>query len=210
LAYCNKNTIMVKHTGLIEKIEKKYQIVLASQSKRRQQLLSDLGFSFTIVDTLDIDESAPNNLNYIETAEYIAHKKASTIKDKISKNQLVITCDTIVVHNNKIIGKPKNRDEAVMFLKTLSDSKHEVVSGVCILGYDKYKLFHDITTVWFDKLTDSDINYYVDKYKPYDKAGAYGIQEWVGMVGILKIEGSYFNVMGLPTQKIYKELAEFL
>ena len=186
---------MVKHTGLIEKIEKKYQIVLASQSKRRQQLLSDLGFSFTIVDTLDIDESAPNNLNYIETAEYIAHKKASTIKDKISKNQLVITCDTIVVHNNKIIGKPKNRDEAVMFLKTLSDSKHEVVSGVCILGYDKYKLFHDITTVWFDKLTDSDINYYVDKYKPYDKAGAYGIQEWVGMVGILKIEGSYFNVM---------------
>ncbi|MGI6478645.1 MAG: Maf family nucleotide pyrophosphatase [Salinivirgaceae bacterium] len=201
---------MVKHTGLIEKIEKKYQIVLASQSKRRQQLLSDLGFSFTIVDTLDIDESAPNNLNYIETAEYIAHKKASTIKDKISKNQLVITCDTIVVHNNKIIGKPKNRDEAVMFLKTLSDSKHEVVSGVCILGYDKYKLFHDITTVWFDKLTDSDINYYVDKYKPYDKAGAYGIQEWVGMVGILKIEGSYFNVMGLPTQKIYKELAEFL
>ena len=201
---------MVKHTGLIEKIEKKYQIVLASQSKRRQQLLSDLGFSFTIVDTLDIDESAPNNLNYIETAEYIAHKKASTIKDKISKNQLVITCDTIVVHNNKIIGKPKNRDEAVMFLKTLSDSKHEVVSGVCILGYDKYKLFHDITTVWFDKLTDSDINYYVDKYKPYDKAGAYGILEWVGMVGILKIEGSYFNVMGLPTQKIYKELAEFL
>ncbi len=201
---------MVKHTGLIEKIEKKYQIVLASQSKRRQQLLSDLGFSFTIVDTLDIDESAPNNLNYIETAEYIAHKKASTIKDKISKNQLVITCDTIVVHNNKIIGKPKNRDEAVMFLKTLSDSKHEVVSGVCILGYDKYKLFHDITTVWFDKLADSDINYYVDKYKPYDKAGAYGIQEWVGMVGILKIEGSYFNVMGLPTQKIYKELAEFL
>lgn len=201
---------MVKHTGLIEKIEKKYQIVLASQSKRRQQLLSDLGFSFTIVDTLDIDESAPNNLNYIETAEYIAHKKASTIKDKVSKNQLVITCDTIVVHNNKIIGKPKNRDEAVMFLKTLSDSKHEVVSGVCILGYDKYKLFHDITTVWFDKLTDSDINYYVDKYKPYDKAGAYGIQEWIGMVGILKIKGSYFNVMGLPTQKIYKELAEFL
>ncbi|HOG20123.1 MAG TPA: Maf family nucleotide pyrophosphatase [Salinivirgaceae bacterium] len=201
---------MVKHTGLIERIEKKYQIVLASQSKRRQQLLSDLGFSFTIVDTIDIDESAPNNLNYIETAEYIAHKKASTIKDKVSKNKLVITCDTIVVHNNKIIGKPKNRDEAVMFLKTLSDSKHEVVSGVCILGYDKYKLFHDITTVWFDKLTDSDINYYVDKYKPYDKAGAYGIQEWIGMVGILKIEGSYFNVMGLPTQKIYKELAGFL
>lgn len=201
---------MVEHIGLIEKIEKKYQIVLASQSKRRQQLLSDLGFSFTIVDTLDIDESAPNNLNYIETAEYIAHKKASTIKDKISKNQLVITCDTIVVHENKILGKPKNRDEAVMFLKTLSDSKHEVVSGVCILGYDKYKLFHDITTVWFDKLADSDINYYVDKYKPYDKAGAYGIQEWIGMVGILKIEGSYFNVMGLPTQKIYKELAGFL
>ncbi|HPW66665.1 MAG TPA: Maf family nucleotide pyrophosphatase [Salinivirgaceae bacterium] len=201
---------MVKHTGLIEKIEKKYQIILASQSKRRQQLLSDLGFTFTIVDTLDIDESAPINLNYIETAEYIAYKKASTIKDTIGKNQLVITCDTIVVHDNQIIGKPKNRDEAVIFLKALSDSKHEVVSGVCILGYDNYKLFHDITTVWFDILTDSDINYYVDKYKPYDKAGAYGIQEWIGMIGILRIEGSYFNVMGLPTQKIYKELAEFL
>ncbi len=201
---------MTTHINLVKQIEKKYDIILASQSIRRQQLLGCIGFKFKLAEKIEIDESAPNNLDYLEAVEYIALKKANAIKHKITKTQLIITCDTVVVYNNKIMGKPKSREEAVAFLKTLSGHKHEVVSGCCIMDINKFITFHDITSVWFDNITDNDIAYYVNKYKPFDKAGAYGIQEWIGMIGISQIEGSYFNVMGLPTHKLYKELGNFL
>lgn len=182
-------------------------LILASKSPRRQQLLKDAGFDFKVI-TRDIDESYPNTLETKEVARFIAEKKADAFKD-ITEDNIVITSDTVVIQGDKVLGKPADRNEAVAMLTMMSGSSHLVISGVCIAHKEQRVVFDDTTKVHFKALTVSEIEYYVDNFKPYDKAGAYGIQEWIGMVGITKIEGSYFNVVGLPVQKVYEALNQF-
>lgn len=194
----------------LTQLENKYEILLASRSERRKQIMSALGVNYKIIDWQDIDETAPTTLDAIETAKYIANKKAEAYYPFINDHQLVIACDTIVFHDQKIIGKPKDRQQAKEYLLLLSGSMHTVISGVALMTTQQRKIFEAQTKVWFDKLTEEEIDYYIDNYKPYDKAGAYGVQEWIGMVGCSKIEGSYFNIMGMPIQLIYKELHNFI
>jgi septum formation protein len=201
---------MTQSCNYLERLESKYEIILASGSIRRQQMLRDLGIKFSICDSLDVDETAPSDLNYLEVAKHIAHKKAKAYKPQLKNNQLIITCDTIVVHQGDILGKPANQQDAYNYLKKLSGGMHEVITGVCLMTKEQTKVFHAQTLVWFERLTDDEIDFYIDNFKPFDKAGAYGIQEWIGMVGIWRIEGSYFNVVGMPIQLIYRELQDFL
>lgn len=183
----------------------KYQIVLASQSPRRQNLLKELELDFTI-DIKEVEETYPEHLQKEEIPVYLAKLKGAAFSDSIKKDQLVITADTIVWVNNGVLGKPNDRNDAESMLKTLSDNKHIVYTGVCLKTTTFEKYFWASTDVYFRKLENEEIEYYLDKYKPYDKAGSYGIQEWIGYVGIERIDGSYFNVMGLPVQKLYDEL----
>lgn len=185
-----------------------YRIILASRSPRRKQLLSELGVKFDI-QIRDFDETYPANLSGAEIAEHVAYGKALSFKSAISDNEIVITADTIVWCNNKILGKPLNSDDAIRILKMISGNTHEVITGVCILSSLKEKIFSESTKVTFDTISEEEIKYYVDNYKPYDKAGAYGIQEWIGIAACSNIEGSYFNVVGLPVQRLYKELKSF-
>lgn len=195
--------------NLIEIINNKYEIILASRSKRRHELLSQLGFQFKIIDNIDIDETPPKQLRPSEIAKYIAQKKAKAITAPVN-NQLIITCDTIVVHNETIMGKPATQSEAAKYLSLISGNKHQVISGVCITTKYQTKLLSDTTTVWFAPLSQEEINHYTTQYNTIDKAGGYGIQEWIGMIGVSKISGSYFNVMGLPTHKLYSSLKQFV
>lgn len=189
---------------------KKYQIILASKSPRRSQLLKELGIAFTIDSKNGIEEIFPSGLSNNEIAIYLSKLKASPYQKEIeSSNKLIITADTIVCTDNEVLGKPTNRLDAISMLKKLSGKKHKVITGVTLLSKTKSKSFAVTTDVFFKNLTNEEINYYVDNFKPYDKAGAYGIQEWIGMIGIEKIEGSYFNVVGLPIQKLYTELMDF-
>lgn len=189
---------------------KKYQIILASKSPRRSQLLKELGIAFTIDSKNGIEEIFPSGLSNNEIAIYLSKLKASPYQKEIkSSNKLIITADTIVCTDNEVLGKPTNRFDAISMLKKLSGKKHKVITGVTLLSKTKSKSFAVTTDVFFKNLTNEEINYYVDHFKPYDKAGAYGIQEWIGMIGIEKIEGSYFNVVGLPIQKLYTELMDF-
>lgn len=153
----------------------------------------------------DVDESYPDNLTPEEIAVYIAEKKAKAFDEEIN-NEIVLTADTIVAIDGKILGKPENADHAAEMLGMLSGKVHRVVTGVCLLYKHKYNLFHDVSEVFFRKLTEQEIRSYVDKYQPLDKAGAYGIQEWIGLIGIERINGSYTNVVGLPTEKLYQQL----
>ncbi len=187
---------------------KKYELVLASQSPRRQELLRDLGLRFT-VKTLDVDESFPAGLGMTEVPVFLAELKAEAFRPFLKNNQLVITADTIVWLDGKVLGKPEGRDQAFAMLRDLSGKKHQVLTGVCLLSAEKKDSFYVSTDVWFKTLSDEEIAFYLDYYKPYDKAGAYGIQEWIGYIGIQRIEGSYFNVMGLPVQKLYEHLRVF-
>ena len=193
---------------IVDKLNK-YKLILASRSPRRQQLLSELGLEFDIV-LKDYEESYPDGLNGEEIARYVAYGKALSFKDTISENEIVITADTIVWCNNKVLGKPVDYDDAVTILKEISGRTHEVITGVSILSRSKQVTFSDSTRVTFDTLTDEEISYYIEKCKPYDKAGAYGIQEWIGIVACTHIDGSYFNVVGLPVQRLYKELIKFI
>jgi len=186
-----------------------YRIILASQSPRRQQLLSELGLKFDIV-IKDYNESYPEGLKGGQIARYIASEKAKTFKNGLSDNEIVITADTIVWCNNHVLGKPSHYDEAVSILKEISGNTHEVITGVTILSSTKEITFSESTKVTFEALSDDEIRYYVDKFKPYDKAGAYGIQEWIGITACSHIDGSYFNVVGLPVQRLYKELKNFV
>ena len=186
-----------------------YRIILASRSPRRQQLLRDLGLKFDIV-IKDYTETFPESLGGEEIAKYVAHEKAVSFKNEISENEIVITADTIVWCNNKVLGKPLNSEDAIHILKEISGNTHEVITGVCLFSSFKEKTFSVSTKVTFDTLSGEEMNFYVDKYKPYDKAGAYGIQEWIGIAACSNIEGSYFNVVGLPVQRLYKELQEFI
>lgn len=184
----------------------KYNIILASASPRRRELLSGLGVSFETLCLPGIDESFPDSLPANEVAGYISVKKAEAYKQQMQTNQLIITADTVVVSKNRILGKPHSRENAVEMLRFLSGKTHHVITGVTILTTDKQKTFSVSTDVTFANITDEEINYYIDCYQPMDKAGAYGIQEWIGFIAVESISGSYFNVMGLPIQRLYQEL----
>jgi septum formation protein len=186
-----------------------YRIILASRSPRRRQLLHDMGLRFDVV-LREYGESYPANLKGEEIALYLARQKSEGFRKEISKNEIVITADTIVWCNNEVLGKPSDKADAKRMIRALSENTHEVITGVTILSSIKEKTFADSTKVTFEKLTEEEIDYYVDNFEPYDKAGAYGIQEWIGIVACSRIEGSYFNVVGLPVQKLYQELCEFI
>jgi len=185
-----------------------YKIILASGSPRRQQFLKDLDIPFE-VKLKSIDESFPKHLTKSEIPEYLAQLKAKAYED-LKPNEIVITGDTIVWHNQKALNKPENREEAFKMISSLRNSWHEVISAFCIKTNGLLIVKSDTTKVYFDNVSDDDINYYIENYKPFDKAGAYGIQEWIGQIGISKIEGSYFNVMGFPTHLFYKTLKKLI
>lgn len=181
-----------------------YNIILASSSPRRISLMRDTGFKFEIRN-ISVDEEYPSDLKATDVAIYLACKKSDYFKE-VSNDELIITADTTVCLDGEIIGKPKDREDAVNILKKLSGNKHSVITGVCLKMKDKVISFSECTYVYFKDLNDEEINYYVDNFKPYDKAGAYGIQEWIGYIGVEKIEGSFFNVMGLPIHRLYNEI----
>ena len=189
---------------LTEKLNQ-YSVILASQSPRRQTLLKELNFDFNVV-VKEVDEVFPSHLVKEEIPVHLAKLKASAFDNSIHNAEMIITADTIVWINNSVLGKPTGYDDAFQMLKTLSGNMHTVYTGVCIKTVDKSKTFWASTNVYFRDLENSEVEYYLNNYKPYDKAGSYGIQEWIGYVGIEKIEGSYFNVMGLPVQQLYHQL----
>ncbi|MDO4801573.1 MAG: Maf-like protein [Prevotellaceae bacterium] len=182
------------------------KIILASNSPRRKELLKGLDIDFEVRVIKGIDESYPDDLPLKDIAQFIAHKKSLVYRDTISPDELVITADTVVICDNEVLGKPADTNEAVKMLRKLSGRTHQVITGVCLTTQVKQKQFSVVTDVTFDNLTEEEINYYVNIYKPLDKAGAYGIQEWIGYVGVTHLSGSYFNVVGFPVQRIYKEL----
>ncbi len=182
-------------------------LILASKSPRRSQLLKEAGFSFT-VKTKEVDESFPDDMQTYNVAEYIALNKAKAFQDSLN-DEIVMTADTVVIVDDQILGKPADHTEAFEMIKSMSGRSHEVMTGVALVTKDKISTLSDTTTVAFKSLTDQEINYYIENYKPFDKAGAYGIQEWIGMIGIERIEGSYFNVVGLPIQKVYEALLPY-
>ncbi|WP_321287353.1 Maf family nucleotide pyrophosphatase [uncultured Sunxiuqinia sp.] len=186
----------------------KYQLILASKSPRRQHLLKELGLDFK-VQVSNVEEYYPPEFGMTAIPEYLADLKATKVREESPENSLVIAADTIVWKDEEVIGKPKDKKEAVALLKHLSGSQHQVITGVNIQSATKKYSFHAVTEVWFDDLTEEEIVYYVDRFKPYDKAGGYGIQEWIGFIGIQKIEGSFYNVMGLPVHKVYQFLKRF-
>jgi septum formation protein len=185
---------------------KKYNIVLASNSPRRKELMSGLGVDYVVKTLPDVDESYPDTLQGTEIPAYISREKADAYKSLIQPDELLITADTIVWLNGEVLGKPKGREGAMDMLRKLSGTSHQVITGVCLTTSDWQKSFTAVTDVTFATLTEEEIIYYVDKYTPMDKAGAYGVQEWIGFIGVESISGSYFNVMGLPIQRLYQEL----
>lgn len=187
---------------MFENLETK-TIILASQSPRRQELLSDLGISFE-VKIKPTKEDFPPNMDTHKIAEYLAIKKASAFEPK--ENEIIITADTVVIHNNNVLNKPKDDDKAKLMLNKLSDSSHNVITGVCIYHKNEKHSFSELTKVQFKALSEKEIDYYIKNYKPSDKAGAYGIQDWIGKIGIKSIEGCYYNVMGLPLHTLYNYL----
>lgn len=191
-------------------MKKDYNIILSSNSPRRKELLAGLDLRFEVRVIPDIDESYPEELPVKETAEYIAVKKAEAYRAVMQDNDLVLTADTVVILGDKVLGKPADLDEARAMLRMLSGQTHQVITGVCLTTKDNQRHFSVTTDVTFDNLSEDEINYYVEHYKPLDKAGAYGIQEWIGHVGVTSIKGSYFNVMGLPVQRIYAEIKKLI
>lgn len=187
----------------------KYKIILASNSPRRKELLGGLGLTFEVKTLPGIDESYPSGLTGEEIPMHISFKKAQAYDNQLADDVLLITADTIVYLNGLVLGKPVDEADAIDMLTRLSGCTHEVITGVTIKTNQKAKSFSVVSKVTFASLTAEEIRYYVQHYKPYDKAGAYGIQEWIGFVGVQSLEGSYFNVMGLPIQRLYQELKEF-
>jgi len=182
-----------------------YHIILASQSPRRQELLQGLNIPFDVTD-VDIEETYPPEMVGVDIPMFLAEKKTKAFMDSMEKDTLLITADTIVWHEGRALGKPVDKAEAAGMLQALSGKTHQVITGVCISTLRKRKTFHVISEVRFAKLNPKEIDFYIDNYSPYDKAGAYGVQEWIGFIGVEYIEGSYFNVMGLPVQRLYTEL----
>ena len=190
-------------------MRKDYKIILASGSPRRQQFFKDFDLPFEIR-LKEIEEIYPDNLKAEGITNYLAELKAKAFEGELSDNEILITSDTLVWLNDKALGKPKDYDDAFQILKSLSNQTHEVITSVCFKTTTKTETIFEITKVSFRELSDDSIRYYLDNYKPFDKAGAYGIQEWIGLIGINKIEGSYTNVVGLPTEKVYTYLTSYL
>ena len=182
-------------------------LILASNSPRRQQLMRDAGFEFT-VKVKDTNEDFPKTMPATEVPEYLAAKKAEAFRQELD-NQIILSADTIVVIDDEILNKPKDASEAKIMLRKLSGRQHQVITGVCIMTKENTESFIDIANVFFRDLTDAEIDYYVETCRPFDKAGAYGVQDFIGMVGIPKMEGSYFTVMGLPVHKVYEALSKY-
>lgn len=190
-------------------VAKDYKIILASNSPRRKELLAGIDVQFEVRVIQDIDESYPADLPTKDIAEYISHKKAAVYQQQMAPDELIITADTIVVLGNEVMGKPHDEADARRMLRELSGQTHQVITGVTLTTIQKQVSFSVETDVTFKALSDSEIDYYVSHYKPFDKAGAYGIQEWIGHIGVTGLQGSYFNVMGLPVQRIYEALRQF-
>ena len=193
----------------IRLVMKNWHIILASNSPRRRELLRGLDLNFEVKVLPDIEEDYPADLPTKQIPLYIASEKAAAYKPMMTASDLIITADTVVVLGDEVLGKPKDLDDARRMLRELSGRTHQVTTGVCLMTQQKTSSFAVTTDVSFKELTDEEINYYVDTYRPLDKAGAYGIQEWIGYIGVTGLRGSYFNVMGLPVQRIYKELNKF-
>ena len=183
-----------------------YHVILASNSPRRKELLRGLGIDFEVRTLPDIDESYPDTLQCGDIPLYISREKADAYRASMADDELLITADTIVWLHGEVLGKPRDRDEAIQMLHKLSGNTHQVYTGVTLTTRDLQHSFSVETHVHFARLTDAEITYYVDHYRPFDKAGAYGVQEWIGYVGVEGLEGSYYNVMGLPVQRLYREL----
>ncbi|HAQ18032.1 MAG TPA: septum formation protein Maf [Prolixibacteraceae bacterium] len=192
---------------LLQNLEQ-YEIILASKSLRRQELLRELGLKFK-VQAMDIPEVFPEGMNMTEIPIYLAELKAEAFRPLLKNNQLVITADTIVWLDGHVLNKPTDYADGFRMLKDLSGKKHQVLTGVCLLSTEKKVSFYELTDVWFKSLSDEEIQFYLKNFHPYDKAGAYGIQEWIGYIGVYRIEGSFFNVMGLPVQSLYEHLKAF-
>ena len=193
---------------IIDKLNS-FRIILASRSPRRQELLHELGLKFDVI-IREYEEIYPEGLCGAEIARFVAHEKAACFKKEISDDEIVIAADTIVWCNGKVLGKPVNREDAIRILKEISGNTHEVITGVSLLSRSKEHTFSESTKVTFEIMPEDEIDYYIDNYQPYDKAGAYGIQEWIGILACSHIDGSYFNVVGLPVQRLYKELQDFI
>jgi len=193
---------------VLENLKNK-KIFLASKSPRRKQLLEDAGFKFEIITSKEVEEIIPKDISNNEIAIYLSNLKTNAYKNDLHENEILISADTIVCLDDEVLGKPKNYDNAFNMLMRLSGKEHKVITGVTICSTEKQISFADETIVKFKELTNDEINYYITNYKPYDKAGSYGIQEWIGYIGITEIKGSYFNVMGLPVQKVYETLRTF-
>ncbi|MBP3849793.1 MAG: septum formation protein Maf [Prevotella sp.] len=190
-------------------VAKDYKVILASNSPRRKELLAGIDVKFEVRVIQDIDESYPSDLPTKNIAEYISRKKAAVYQQQMAPDELIITADTIVVLGDEVMGKPHNEADARRMLRELSGQTHQVITGVTLTTIQKQISFSVETDVTFKALSDSEIGYYVSHYKPFDKAGAYGIQEWIGHIGVTGLQGSYFNVMGLPVQRIYEALSNF-
>ena len=190
-------------------MQRKYRVILGSQSPRRQELLRGLGIDFEVKTIDGQKELFPHDLPVEQIPQYLAVQKAEALGEFIDDDTLLITADTIVTLDGGVFGKPKDRAEAYAMLRALSAATHEVITGVCVTTAARREVFATSTRVTFGCLTDDEIYYYIDKYRPFDKAGAYGIQEWIGFVGVERIEGSFYNVMGLPVQRIYNILKSF-
>lgn len=188
---------------------RKYHVVLASNSPRRRELLAGLGVDFEVRVMAGIDENYPDDMPAMKAAEYVAGKKAAAYKETLGNDELLIAADTMVIAEDEVMGKPHDEADALRMLGKLSGKTHHVVTGVCIVTKERQSLFSVVTDVTFKELSHEETEYYVNNYHPLDKAGAYGIQEWIGFIGCTGLEGSYFNVMGLPVQRIYTELLKF-
>jgi septum formation protein len=186
----------------------KYNFILASKSPRRQHLLKSLEIDFQVV-VKEVKEDFPAELPKEEIPVYLARLKAQPFRNQLKPDDLLITADTIVWHRGKVLGKPSGATEAKKMLSELSGSEHVVVSGVCLTSAEKQKTFYSVSNVQFKELSNEEIDYYISTFKPFDKAGAYGIQEWIGCIGIKHIEGSFYNIMGLPVQELYEEILQF-
>ena len=189
---------------------KPYRLILASQSPRRRQLLADAGIEFVLAPRFECEESFPGTMPAAEVAEYLSSLKSEAYPEPLGANDILLTADTVVIACNRILGKPADRAEAIEMITMLSGRDHEVVTGVTLRSAECVKSFSVVSKVQFRALAQEEIEYYVDTYRPYDKAGSYGIQEWIGYVGIEGIEGSFYNVMGLPVQRLYCELNDFI
>ena len=189
-------------------ILKKYKVILASNSPRRKDLLAGLGVDYEVRTLPDVDETYPDTLKGADIPLFIAKEKANAYLNMMKPGELMITADTIVWLDEKVLGKPKDREDAMCMLRTMSGCTHEVFTGVCLTTTEWQRSFTAQTEVRFAELSEEEITYYVDTYKPMDKAGAYGVQEWIGFIGVENISGSYYNIMGLPVQRLYKELVQ--